>query len=462
MKRVPMLVGVTPAVKQVPVVSHCHAEIHHVDCLATPDVAGIAEVARRGFAEWSATAPAQRAEVLHRAAAQVLARRAALVEAHREIGGPAWFAHFNVDGAVAQLRHYAACVAARPHGVVPQLQAALALVCRRPVGPVLAISPWNAPVILATRAMAAPLAAGCLVVHKLSERSPLVLHMLVEALRAAGVPPAALQLVHAAAGDAAAVTEAFLAHRDIRMVNFTGSTASGRAVARAAGHHLKPALLELGGKNCAIVAADADLDVCVPTVLRDSWCHQGQICMAVDRAYVHRSVYESFCRRIAAAAAVEAASPDYAIAPRDELVRRKACRLVEEAVAGGARVLYRGAGGAGGAGPTVLTGVTAEMALDAEESFAPVLAVEPYDDADAVVGAINAAAHGLKASVWGNTLGALALARRLECGGVHLNASCIHDEATVPHGGTKDSGHGRFNGTWGIDLFSYLQTITAN
>lgn len=452
-----MLVGVTPPVKQVPVVSHRHAVLHHVECLATPEVAGIAEVARRGFAEWSATAPARRAEVLHRAAALVLARSAALVEAHREIGGPPWFAQFNVDGAVAQLRHYAACVAAQPAGVVPQLQAALALVCRRPVGPVLAISPWNAPVILATRAMAAPLAAGCLVVHKLSERSPLVLHLLVEALRAAGVPPAALQLVHVAAGDAAAVTEAFLAHRDIRMVNFTGSTASGRAVARAAGHHLKPALLELGGKNCAIVAADADLDVCVPTVLRDSWCHQGQICMAVDRAYVHRSVYGAFCQRIAAAAAVEAASPDYAIAPRDELGRCKARRLVEEAVAGGARVLY-----GGGGGPTVLTGVTAEMALDTEEAFAPVLAVAPYDDADAVVGAINAAAHGLKASVWGSTLGALALARRLECGGVHLNALCIHDEATVPHGGTKDSGHGRFNGTWGIDLFSYLQTITAN
>lgn len=435
--------------------------LHKFECLTDleENIPTICHSANVGFVEWSQTPYTHKISVFKRAAELLAQRKDAFVDGHLAIGGPGWFANFNVDGAIKQIEQYVACMSA-PDGVIPKTSATrLALTRRRPLGPVLAISPWNAPVILGARAIAAPLAAGCSVVAKSSEKSPMLSYLLVKCFHDAGVPSEALQLVHVAPEDTVEATERFLASRHIRKVNFTGSTEVGRQIAMVAAKHLKPYLLELGGKNCAIVAKDADLDVAVPTIVNNSWLHKGQICMSTDKVYVHSDRYDDFkAKCLDVARQVCATNPDMKIKSRDSLVEGKVQLQLEDAIEKGATVLFQDPHG-----PTILEQVTPDMLIYSHETFGPVFSIYQYEDIDTVVDMVNSDGYGLKASIWSaDRLTAIETASKIQCGGVHINGSCIHDEATIPHGGVKESGTGRFNSTWGVEEFTYIQTTTVN
>lgn len=481
MRTVPCVLNGKPVLSSVriPVLSPRGEILHHY--LPLPPSVSLEQIARdahAGFLLWSARPVADRAAILRDAAHLVAANHAEYVDRHMELGGARAFAEVCARGAADGLLLAALALARAPGTVTHAAAAPLALALRTPVGPVLSLAPWNAPTVLWARALAAPLAAGCSVIAKATEKAPLVAYLYVQHLLAAGVDPQAVQLVHFAPQHQKRATESLISLKYVRKVNFTGSTAVGAEVAAAAARSVTPVLLELGGKNVSVVRADADVDRAAFLAVLLAWMHQGQICMCLDNVYVHESVYPQFVDRIKVHAAALAPTPDMAIGLRDEAGAEKVRLLVADAQARGATVVYpagaagenaaaardlRPDGGAWVVPPLVVENVPHDAPLATDETFGPVLLVFRYSDTDEVVERVNLLAYGLKAAVWSaNVVEALALARRLDFGAVHINGSTVHDEATVPHGGVKASGYGRFNAEWGVDEFSYTKVVTID
>ena len=284
-------------------------------------------------------------------AADLLNARAdqvAEIMAH-EAGGIRPWAFFNVALAANILREAAAAVTA-PRGEVlsAQEEGALGLAVREPLGVVAAFAPWNAPVILGVRAVAAPLAAGNTVVVKPGEDAPIACGLLVaDVLREAGLPDGVLNVVTNAREDAAEIAEVLIADPRVRAVNFTGSTGVGRIIGTHAAKHLKPAVLELGGKNAVIVLDDADVDYAVDAVTFSVFMNSGQICMSGDRILVHESLAEEFTRKFTAkVASLQAGDPAHPHTVVGPLVTASAAQrvaaLVKDAVVRGATVLTGG------------------------------------------------------------------------------------------------------------------------
>lgn len=471
-----MLNGVEVTTKSLqPVFSHSSIEhpLHQYSCLENLDteIPQICQDSYKGFLKWSAKPYNERSDILRKAATLMKNRELELIAACEEIGSTLWFGSFNVATAVSQLEEYANKVS-DSNGVVPKSALTdLAISIRNPIGPVYSIAPWNVPVILGSRSIAAPLAAGCSVVLKSSEKSPLVSHLLVKCFLEAGVPSSALQLIHLAPDDNVKATDLILSNPYIRKVNFTGSTAVGRQIATVAAKYLKPALLELGGKNVFIVLKDADIEKTAENALFSAWIHKGQICMCLDKAFIHEDVYEEFVSALKAKAEDMLESSDYSIPQRDLSATSKINSLVEEAIGKGAEIivgsLLEKVGDQNGklpnVSPLVLTNVSSDMDIDTIETFGPVFTVHKYANEESLVTELNKGSYGLKTSVWTrNVLHGLKLAKSIDSGSVHINSSTVHDEACTPHGGVKESGYGRFNSTWGIDEFSYLKTITLS
>jgi vanillin dehydrogenase len=333
------------------------------------------------------------------------------------------------------------------------------------------MAPWNAPVILATRAMAAPLACGNTVILKASELCPRTHGEVVRTLVDAGMPPGVVNLITHAPGGAddtvADVVDEMIAHPSVRRINFTGSTRVGRLVAETAARHLKRVLLELGGKAPLVVLRDADLDEAVAAAKFGAFMHQGQICMATERIVVESPVADSFAEQLGErAAALTVGDPreqDTEIGPmvsRSALERVKG--LVDDAVERGAKVVTGGESDGPCYRPTVLTGLTPEMRIYHEESFGPVVGIISVDGPEDAVRIANDTEYGLAASVFGGHVPtALDLARRIESGICHVNGATVHDEAQMPFGGVKASGWGRFGGKAAIEEFTELRWITV-
>jgi benzaldehyde dehydrogenase (NAD) len=337
---------------------------------------------------------------------------------------------------------------------------------RQPVGVVVGIAPWNAPVVLGVRAVAAPLAYGNTVVLKASEQCPRTHAAIVDALKDANVPQGAINLVTNDPEDAAEVVEELIAHPAVRRISFTGSTRVGRIVAETAARHLKRVLLELGGKAPLIVLADADLERAVSAANFGSFMHQGQICMSTERIVIDRSIAEEFAHKLGErAAALKVGDPreeDTQIGP---LVNEDALRRVTEhfddAVARGAKVITGGKADGLYFEPTVLTDVRPEMRVYSEESFGPIVSIVPVDGVDEAVRVANDTEYGLSSAVFSRDVdAALAIARRLETGMCHINDATVNDEPPMPFGGVKDSGWGRFGGKAALEEFTELRWIT--
>jgi benzaldehyde dehydrogenase (NAD) len=343
----------------------------------------------------------------------------------------------------------------------------LAMAFRQPVGVVLGIAPWNAPVILGVRSVAMPLAYGNTVVLKASEMSPGVHRLIGSCLTEAGLGDGVVNVVTNAPEDAQAVVEALIAHPAVRRVNFTGSTRVGRLIALACAKHLKRALLELGGKAPLVILDDADLDAAVNAAAFGTFMNQGQICMSTERIVVDDQVADAFVAKFAAKAnSLPYGDPRKGNVVLGSLVSGAACDrvggLIDDAVAKGAVIAAGGRGNGTIMPATIVDHVTPAMRIYGEESFGPVVTVVRVSGVDEAVRVANDTEYGLSSAVFGRDIArALGVAKRIEAGICHVNAPTVHDEPQMPFGGTKASGYGRFGGKAAIDEFTELRWITV-
>jgi len=427
------------------------------------------EAAAAAFAEWSQTPPAARQGIFLKAADVLEARQDEVVSMlARETGCTFGFGMFQMHFVPGLFRQAAALAYAPLGEVLPSDTGAFAMGVRRPVGVVGAIAPWNAALILSARAIAAPLALGNTVVLKPSEWSPQVGGLLWgEVFAEAGLPEGVLNVVTHAPGEAQPIGDELVENPSVRRLNFTGSTATGRKLAEAAGRQLKRVVLELGGYNPLIVLADADLEYAVNATTFGAFLHQGQICMSARRIIVERPVAEEFVARLAEKTrglkVGDPKEPDTIIGPvinGDALGTIKA--RVDAAVRSGAKVLAGGAAEGACFQPTLLADVPADSEFANNETFGPVAAIEVVDSAEEAVERANATAYGLSSGIiTTDTDRGLALAQAIDAGIVHVNDQPVGDEPQMPFGGVKDSGFGRFGGTAVVDEFTEMRWITV-
>jgi acyl-CoA reductase-like NAD-dependent aldehyde dehydrogenase len=439
--------------------------------------AGTREDARRAvdaavsaFPDWAATPPAVRQGIFLRAADILEGRRDEIVDLlARETGSTFGFGMFQMIFTPGLLRQAAGSAYAPIGEVIPSdIPGTTAMGVRQPVGVVAAIAPWNAALILSLRSITAPLALGNTVVLKPSEWSPFTGGLLWgEIFAEAGLPAGVLNIVTHAPGEAGGVGDELIENPAVRRINFTGSTATGRRIAEAAGRQLKRVVLELGGSNPLIVLGDADLDYAVDAAAFGSFLHQGQICMSSRRIIVERSVADAFTERLVAkTAALKVGDPkehDTIIGPliNEQALSTVAAR-VQDAADRGARVLVGGEADGTCYRPTLVTDVPPDSALATEETFGPVAAIEVVDDADAAVARANATSYGLSAGIiTGDVDRGLRLAWQIESGIVHVNDQTVGDEPQMPFGGVKDSGWGRFGARAAMDEFTELRWVTV-
>jgi acyl-CoA reductase-like NAD-dependent aldehyde dehydrogenase len=421
--------------------------------MQSPAIAA-AEHAAAAFPDWSALGPNARRSLLNRAADELEARADAFVEAMAgELRASEPWARFNVMLGSGMVREAAALTTQITGEVIPSDKPGLlSLALREPAGVVLGIAPWNAPVILGCRAIAAPLACGNTVILKASERCPRTHALIAEAFAAAGFPDGVVNLVTNEPARAAEVVGALIDHPAVRRINFTGSTHVGRIVARRAAEHLKPILLELGGKAPLIVLEDADLDEAVRAAAFGAFMNAGQICMSTERIIVVEPVADEFARRLAEKAE---SMPAPAIGSQvDETAEANVRQLIDDALAKGARAIASEPA-------TVLEGITPGMALYRDESFGPVVGIIRVADEEEAIRVANDSEYGLSAAVFTRDAArGLRVARRIRSGICHVNGPTVHDEAQIPFGGVGASGYGRFGGKAAIEAFTELRWIT--
>ncbi len=444
-------------------------EVATTAAAATPDDARAAvDAAAAAFAAWSSSTPGERRGLLLSAADQLEARADDFREAVvAETGSPGHWSDFNLGLAAGMLREAAGLTTHVTGEVIPSdVPGSLAMGVRQPAGVVVGMAPWNAPIILGVRALAAPLACGNTVVFKGSETCPRTHGLIVEALQAAGMGEGIVNYVTHAAADAPEVVEAMIAHRATRRVNFTGSTRVGREIAKTCAEHLVPSLLELGGKAPLVVLDDADLDAAVDGAAFGAFANSGQICMSTERIIVDEAIADEFVERLAAkASALPVGDPMGQVVLGSVIDRATVDRcnaMIDDALAKGAVLACGGKAEDTLMPPTLVDHVTADMDIFRDESFGPVKGIMRVAGVDEAVAAANDTEYGLSAAVFGQDAArALDVAHRIESGICHVNGPTVHDEAQMPFGGVKASGWGRFGGVAAVHEFTDLRWVTV-
>jgi acyl-CoA reductase-like NAD-dependent aldehyde dehydrogenase len=432
------------------------------------DAIAAADAAHTAFASWSIRGPNDRRALLTKAAAALEARAPDFIAAMMaETGATEGWVRFNLALAASMIREAAALTTQIAGEVIPSDKpGCIALALREPAGVVLGIAPWNAPIILAVRAIATPLACGNTVILKASEVCPRTHGIIVEAFVQAGFTGGIVNLITNAPKDAGDIVGALIDHKAVKRINFTGSTAVGRIVAIRAAQNLKPVVLELGGKAPLLVLDDADLDEAVKAAAFGSFMNQGQICMSTERIIVLDSIADAFVARFKAKAeTLRTGDPRVGKTPLGAVIDLKTAQHVESLVADALRlgaVQVNGGTAAGVLMPAmVIDKVTPGMRLWHEESFGPVVGITRARDEDEAIALANDTEYGLSAAVFTkDTARGLRVAKRINSGMCHINGPTVHDEAQMPFGGVKASGHGRFGGKAGIDSFTELRWIT--
>jgi benzaldehyde dehydrogenase (NAD) len=432
------------------------------------DAIAAVDAAAAAFPAWSRMGPGERRAKLLAAADALESKAGSFIGAMTaETGCTAGWVHFNVHLAAGMLREAAAMTTQSTGELIPSdVPGSLAIGMRQPAGVVLGIAPWNAPIILAVRAVAMPLACGNTVVLKASEICPATHQLVGAVLNASGLGPGVVNVVTHEAKDAAAVVEAMIAHPAVRRVNFTGSTRVGRALAQAAARYLKPILLELGGKAPMVVLADADIDAAVDAAVFGAFANQGQICMSTERIIIEESVADQFAsklaRRVASLPSGDPREGEVVLGSVvDKSTVERVQRLVNDAVTQGAKVLTGGESNGTLMKGIVVDHVTPQMTLFREESFGPQVSITRVHSVDEAVALANDTDYGLSAAVFSrDVVKALEVAKRIDSGICHINGPTVHDEAPMPFGGVKASGYGRFGGKAAIEAFTELRWIT--
>jgi len=454
--------------KQVPIKNPATGEvIAQMSMIDQPGVEVAIADAQAALAGWRGLTGQARGAFLHRVAAELERRRAEMARTITlENGKPLAQSLGEIDMSVDHLRWFAE-EARRGYGrVIPhQTDGKRHLVIKTAIGVVGAIAPWNFPLVLGVRKMAPALAAGCPVLLKPASATPLCNVALAEAVHAAKLPPGVFQLV---AGPAAVVAGEFLRNPLVRKISFTGSTESGSSLIAGAAAGIKPLSLELGGLNAVLVFDDADLPRAVEGTMVAKFRNTGQSCIAANRIYVQRGIYdrflEAFVDRVKALKAGDGLEPETQIGPMiDENAVNKAAAHVTDALRRGARLLCGGrrlerAGCFFEA--TVLADAPAASLCMAEETFGPVAAVASFETEAEAVTAANGAPYGLAAYVFTRDVSrAFRLMEQVEAGMVAINDG-LPTTSNAPFGGVKQSGWGRELGGEGMEAFLETKHIS--
>ncbi|HEY9279199.1 MAG TPA: aldehyde dehydrogenase [Eoetvoesiella sp.] len=433
------------------------------------DAIAAVEAAAAAFPSWSSTAPGQRRALLMKAAQALEAKSDAFIAAMAsETGASAMWAGFNVHLAANTLLEAASLTTQISGEVIPSdVPGNFAMGIRQPAGVVLGMAPWNAPIILGVRAIAVPLACGNTVVLKGSEMCPATHGLIIQALQEAGLPNGVVNFVTNAPAEAGEVVEAMIAHPAVRRVNFTGSTRVGKIIAMTCAKHLKPVVLELGGKAPLIVLDDADIDAAVNAAAFGSFAHSGQICMSTERIIVDESIADEFVSRLAKkTSSLPLGDPrkgPVVLGSVVDMSTVERCNaLIDDALAQGAKLLCGGKADSTLMPATLIDNVTPSMKIYSDESFGPVKGIVRVKGVEEAIATANDNAYGLSSAVFGKDVSrAMQVAQRIESGICHINSSTVHDEPQMPFGGVKDSGIGHFGGKAGIHSFTDLRWVSV-
>ncbi len=440
------------------------------------DIDRAVDAARRAFPEWSSRSIGDRSRLLHQVADEIEERFSDFVEAEsRDSGKPIGLARtVDIPRAVQNLRFFANAILHESSeffraGSPDARSNAWHTTLRRPVGVVGCISPWNLPLYLFTWKIAPALAAGCTVVAKPSEVTPLTADLLGQVCMDVGFPAGVLNIVH---GRGAKAGAALVAHPDVQAISFTGGTATGAEIARVAAPMFKKLSLELGGKNPSIVFGDADLEQAVSGTVRAGFTNQGEICLCGSRVLVDARIYARFVPRyVAMVKELRVGDPLNETSEIGALVSEEHLAKVDSYVdlarqeggtieCGGERVKVPGRCSNGAFyAPTVITGLGPECRVNQEEIFGPVVSIIPFESEAQAIEIANSTKYGLAASVWTNDLSrAHRMAERLEAGIQWYNCWMLRD-LRVPFGGVKASGVGREGGYEALRFFTEPKSI---
>lgn len=445
------------------------ARVHEADRDTVDAAVRAARAALSG--PWGSMPPAERATLLNKVADGIEKRFDEFLAAEvADTGKPVAQARsLDIPRGAANLRFFASLVSTVGNEcfemATPDGNGALNYTLRKPLGVVGVISPWNLPLLLMTWKLGPALAAGNTVVAKPSEETPGSAFLLAEVMHEAGVPAGVFNLVN---GFGAGSTGEYLtSHRGVDAITFTGESATGSAIMRAAADNVKSLSFELGGKNAAIVFEDADFEQAIDGTVRSVFSNCGQVCLCCERVYVHESLFEAFVARLAQRA--EALRLGW---PQDERTeigplvsvghRGKVLSYYQLAREEGATIVTGGGVPAFGDArdngawiqPTILTGLAEDARCVREEIFGPVCHIAPFSDEDQAVAMANDSAYGLAAAIWTTNLSrAHRIARRIEAGIVWVNTWYLRDLRT-PFGGVKLSGIGREGGVHSINFYS--------
>ena len=429
-----------------------------------------ADAAAQALHAWKARPPRERCLILKKW--QALIERdveplAALIS--REQGKPLAESRGEIAYAAGYVEWFAE-EGVRAHGevIAAPVTSKRYIVLREAVGVVAVVTPWNFPAAMIARKIAPALAAGCTVVAKPAEDTPLTSLALVKLAEEAGVPPGVLNVVAASRERTPEVVGEWLADGRVRKISFTGSTPVGKLLARESATTLKKLSLELGGNAPFIVFEDADINAAVEGLMASKFRNGGQTCVSPNRVYVHQTVHDRFVDKLAArVGALKVGPATWPQAEIGPMINARALEKIErhvndavakgaKAVVGGCRVRNDVATGPNYYAPTVLTGATKEMALSCEETFGPVAAIFPFATEEEVVALANDTPYGLAGYFYSNDVKRIwRVASALETGMVGINEGAIAAQA-APFGGVKESGYGREGSHWGLD--EYLHT----
>jgi len=431
------------------------------------DVDAAVAAARGAFPAWSRTTAAERSRLLLaiadrlRDAAPELARAESV-----DTGKPLKLAaSVDIPRSESNFRFFATAILHTQSELHATDTSHLNYTLRRPVGAVACIAPWNLPLYLLTWKVAPALAAGCTVVAKPSEITPMTAFLLSRIAADAGLPPGVLNVVH---GLGSKTGPPLTGHPGIAAISFTGGTQTGRAIAESAAPRFKKLALELGGKNASLVFGDADMEAAVRTGLLGAFTNQGQVCHCGSRILVDRAAYAAYVERfVAATRTLRVGDPLEADTEQGAVVSKaqydKVLAAIDHARGEGGTIACGGAP-ARPAGarckdglfiqPTVILDLPPDCRTNQEEIFGPVVTISPFDGEDEAVAIANGTRYGLSASVWTRDLArAHRVADRLDTGVVWVN-SWMHRDLRVPFGGIKDSGVGREGGLEALHFFT--------
>ncbi|MEC9397245.1 MAG: 2-hydroxymuconic semialdehyde dehydrogenase [Myxococcota bacterium] len=441
------------------------------------DVDRAVKAAKRALAgPWGSMSVAQRCALLDRVADGIDARREEFIAAEvADTGKPLSMAGtIDIPRGAANFRIFANIMRGHGSQAYPMDTSdglgAINYVVREPLGVIGVICPWNLPLLLMTWKVAPALAAGNTVVVKPSEETPATATLLGEVMRDVGIPAGVYNVVHGFGPGSAG--EALVSHPDISAITFTGETGTGKAIMRNAASDLKKVSFELGGKNPALIFADADFERAVAGTIRSTFTNCGQVCLCSERVYVQRSIFEPFVEALKKGAEALIAGDPFgegtSIGPLiSKGHREKVLSYYNLAREEGAEVITGGGVPELGAPfdqgffvqPTIWTGLSEDARCIKEEIFGPVCHIQPFDDEDEAIAMANDTEYGLCSAVWTQDVSrAHRVARRVEAGLVWVNDWFLRDLRT-PFGGVKASGIGREGGVYSLDFYSELKNI---